>query len=327
MNLALDEPWLLALLPLGLLPLLVAQQRTGDYSWNRLLPPDTVSLLVDAAVRGLGLLAVTALLFGLAGLHREAHSVQRLGYGAHIVMLLDRSSSMDNSFAGRAPSGEEESKSRAAKRFLAEFAERRDHDMIGVVAYSTSPLFVLPLTDNREAIQAAIATLSLPGLAYTHISKGLAMALSFFTGRAPIGSRIILLVSDGAAAIDPESEAKLRRWSLDAQVGIYWIFLRTANSPGIFEAPEDPRDDNAQARPERYLHLFFKSLGIPYRAYEAENSQALERAIADIDRLENLPLSFEQRVPRRDLHGFCYGLALFCLALLIGAKLIEVDRR
>ncbi|MGZ8975777.1 MAG: hypothetical protein ACXW17_21405, partial [Methylomagnum sp.] len=45
------------------------------------------------------------LLLGLAGLFRREYTVERVGQNAHIVLLLDRSRSMDDSFAGRAPTG------------------------------------------------------------------------------------------------------------------------------------------------------------------------------------------------------------------------------
>ena len=87
---------------------------------------------------------------------------------------------MDNTFAGKQPSGEDESKAAAARRILAAFVEERAHDEIGVVVFSTSPILALPLTLQREAIEAAIAAIGRPGLAYTNIGLGLAMALSLF---------------------------------------------------------------------------------------------------------------------------------------------------
>lgn len=65
-------------------------------------------------------------------------------------------------------------------------------------------------------------------------------------------------------------------------------------------------------------------MGTPYRAYDAENPRDLERAIADVNRLQNLPIRYTDLVPRRDLSGLCYRLALVLVLLLIGAKLLEV---
>jgi mxaC protein len=326
MNLAVDHAAVLWGLPLALLPLWRSPFVAADYSWNVLLPADTASRWIDWAVRLAGVLAMAALLLGMAGLHRREYSVERTGQGAHVVLLLDRSRSMDDSFAGRMPGGGEESKSAAAERLLTQFVSQRKNDLIGVAAFSTSPLFVLPLTDNRDAVLAAVRALKLPALAQTHVGKGLAMALSYFQGKDLTGSRVVLLVSDGAAALDADGQAKLRRWLVENQVRLYWVFLRTAGTPGLFEPPETPADDNPQVRPEYFLNQFFASLGTPYRAYEAENPGAMEKAMADIGQLENLPVRYREKVPRQDFAGACYLAAAVAIGALLAAKGLEYRR-
>lgn len=325
MNLAVDSPWVLTALVLMLLPLFNQGMRSTPAPWLAMLPADSLSVLLSLLLRLLAMAAIAGLVLGMAGFHRTEQSIERIGHGAHIVILLDRSNSMDNSFAGKTPNGIEESKSAAARRLLAKFVDHRKTDLIGLAEYSTSPLFVIPLTENKQAVQAAIAATATPALAYTHVSKGLSMALSFFQQQAVTGSRIVLLVSDGAAAIDADSEQKLREWFKRQRVRLYWIFLRTANSPGIFDQPADSRDDNAQAMPELYLHKFFSSLGSPYKAYEAESPHALKDAIDDIDRLENLPLHYLERIPKQDLSNRCYLLSALLLTVLLGVKFCEVN--
>ncbi|MFX6622253.1 VWA domain-containing protein, partial [Acinetobacter baumannii] len=82
-------------------------------------------------------------------------------------LLLDRSSSMDDSFAGRPPDGDEDTKSATARRLLVQLLARRPHDRVGIVAFSTAPMPVLPITDQRAAVLAAINAIDRPGLAYT----------------------------------------------------------------------------------------------------------------------------------------------------------------
>ncbi|MEI8571756.1 VWA domain-containing protein [Methylomonas sp. LW13] len=324
MNLGFEYPWVLLGLGLCLLPMWRMGMVANPYPWLAILPVDPLSLAISALIRLLGVLAIGGLILGLAGAYQQEQQVERIGHGAHIVMLLDRSNSMDNTFAGKTPETQgEESKANAARRLLNQFVDHRAHDLIGIAEYSTSPLFVLPLTENKAAIHAAIDATALPALAYTNVSKGLSMALEFFDSRPVTGSRIVLLVSDGAAVIDPDSEAALRELFKQRQVSLYWVFLRTANSPGLFEVPDDPRDDNAQAMPERYLHLFFNSLHIPYQAYEAETPGALQQAIDDINRLENRPLHYFERIPKQDLSTRCYAFAAALMLLLLGVKLCE----
>jgi mxaC protein len=311
---------------LALLPLFNTGIRSSSAPWLTLIPADALSVFIVCCLRLCAMAAIAGLVLGMAGLHRTGQSREKIGHGAQIVLLLDRSRSMDDSFAGRAPNGVEESKATAARRLLTAFVEHRQTDLIGVAEYSTSPLFVMPLTENKNAVTAAIAATATPALAFTHVSKGLGMALSFFEQQPVTGSRIVLLVSDGAAAIDHDSEQKLRAWFKQQQVRLYWVFLRTAGSPGIYDQPEDSRDDNAGAMPERYLHKFFLGLGSPYQAYEAESPDALKKAIADINQLENLPMHYFERIPKQDLSAVCYSVAAFLLLVLLGVKFCEVKR-
>jgi len=324
MNLRVDQPLILFSLILVLFPLFNNGVSNSPYPTTFILPPDPLSSFLAALIKVIAIMAITALILGLAGLHRTEQGIERIGHGAHIVLLLDRSKSMDYTFAGKAPDGRDESKATAAKRLLTAFIKQRQNDRIGVAGYSTSPLFFMPLTENKQAALAAVSATDLPALAYTNISKGLAMGLSYFQKQnTQTGSRILLLVSDGAAVIDSDSEKKIRRWVKQQNIRLYWIFMRSQNAPGLYEKPEYSRDDNAQAMPERYLHLFFNSLNIPYKAYQAEDPNAVQEAINDINRLENMPLHYIEKIPRQDLTGLCYLLASIFISLLLGFKFYE----
>jgi len=318
-----SEPgWLLSL-PVAVLPWLFSPLRRADVAWDVLLPPDPWSLALTRAVPLAGSLALAALILALAGPGVPERVVDKIGRGAHLVLLLDRSQSMDNTFAGRAPGGDEISKGGAAARLLGEFLERRPHDWIGVAGFSTGALYQCPLTGRRSANQAAVATVALPGLAYTHVAKGLALALDFFVDQPLSGSRAIVLVSDGAAVIDPKTQQMLRTAFKRHQVRLYWIFLRGAGSPGIHDAPADPAEDNPHARPEYYLHRFFQTLGVAYQAFEAENPEGLRRAIAAIDRLEKRPFHYREVRAGRDLSAPFYWAALAGALLLLAVKSLE----
>ncbi|WP_338040379.1 vWA domain-containing protein [Methylocucumis oryzae] len=225
MTFAFNQPaWLLAL-AFVLLPLGLIGAKTSRYAWLGLIPADAGAISVTVILKFLGATALFTLVLGLAGLHTTGQVLERIGLGANIVLLLDRSNSMDNSFAGSLPDGGQESKAAAARRLLKSFINERPHDLLGIVEYSTSPLFVLPLTDNKQALQAAIDATTLPALAYTHVSKGLSMALSLFDKPDLTGSRMVLLVSDGAAAIDASSELALRQYFKQQQVRFVLVVL------------------------------------------------------------------------------------------------------
>lgn len=327
MSFGVTAPAVLWLLPATALPWIRHPLRSFAHPHLALLPADALSDAVALALRVVGSLAILALVLGIAGLHRTEQQVPRIGRGAHIVMVFDRSSSMDSTFAGRAPSGGEESKSGAARRLLTDFVSRRGEDLFGTVFFSTQPTAVLPLTDHREAVLASIAAIDTPGLGYTNVAKGLLAGLSYFEHQPVTGSRVLLLVSDGAAVVDFRSQELLRTLFNRHRVALYWIYLRTEGSPGLDDAPEDARRDTPQSMPERHLHKFFQTLERPYRAFQADTPQALAEAVAAIDRLENLPLSYHERVPRLPLQRLCFTVAATLLLLLCAARLLEREVR
>ncbi|QRE77996.1 vWA domain-containing protein [Methylobacterium aquaticum] len=316
-------PGWLWLLPLALLPLAASAQRRIPVPSLAPVPADGLSRLVDAVLTLAGMAGIGFLILALAGPHLSGESLVRTGEGAQVSLLIDRSGSMNETFAGRQPSGAEESKAAASRRILEGFVGRRAHDLVAVSAFSTSPMAVLPMTDRHDAVRAAIRAIDRPGLEATNVARGLGLALAQFGAGAPQASRVLLLVSDGAAVIDRRIQPLLREEFTKIRPTLYWLFLRTAGSPGLGDRPAG--EDSPQAAPERHLDLFFKSLGVPYRAFEAENAQAVEEAIREIDRQERKPISYLERRPQRDLAGLAYGLAALALGLLLAAKLAETD--
>lgn len=323
MNLVFSHPWVLLLGLLALIPLTRSGQKALDYSSLSMLPDDPLSLHLDRLLKVLAGLAVLLLVAGIAGPHVRERWLEKVGTGAHIVLLLDRSSSMNENFSGRYLGGRaQESKNAVASRLLADFVARRQHDLFALVAFSAAPVYVMPLTDDREAVQAAIKSLGHRGHGVTHIAPGLAMALDYFNGQPLTGSRIVLLVSDGAARMETETGDYLRQLFQDTQASLYWIYLRNPRSGRLTLAPENA---NESTSPEYFLHQYFQSLGVPYQAYEAENPEAVRQAIADVEKLENRPLHYREKLPREDWSDYCYGSALGCLLILLGFKALEVQ--
>ncbi|WP_374309086.1 vWA domain-containing protein [Methylocella sp.] len=317
------RPGALWLLPLALLPLVLPLLRRRAYPSLAGAPRDLASRLVSAAIRLAGVGAIGACALALAGPRGGGEVATRVGKGAETVILVDRSASMNDTFAGREPDGSEESKTRTARRVLQDYLRGRPHDRFGLIGFSTSPIPMLPLTDHADAAAAAVAALDRPALAYTDIGRGLAAALSMLEQDAR-QARVLLLVSDGAAVIDSKMQDRLRMAFARMPVNLYWLFLRSADSAGVYDKPK-PGQDTPQAMPERHLDLFFKSLHVPYRAFEVENPGAVEAAVAEIGRLETRPISYSERLPARDLTGVAAGVSLACALLLVGAKLVETE--
>ncbi|GEP01216.1 vWA domain-containing protein [Methylobacterium haplocladii] len=316
-------PLVLWLLPLALLPLVASTQRRTAVSAIAAAPADALSRVIGWGLTLAGIVAIGGLVLALAGPYRSGETVTRTGIGAQVSMLIDRSGSMNETFAGRQPSGAEESKAAASRRLLADFVGSRAHDQFAVTAFSTAPMLVVPMTDRHDAVRAAIAAIDRPGLDYTNVARGLAMSLSQFGAEAASISRAVLLVSDGAAVIDPKVQGTLRAEFAKIRPNLYWLFLRTKGSPSIRDKPAG--EDTPQAAPERHLDLFFKSLGTPYRAFEAEGPEAVGEAIRQIESLERDPIPYTEQCPRRDLTPFACALAAVGLLVLLAGKLLEVD--
>jgi mxaC protein len=323
MNIAFVTPTLLWLLPLSVLPLinsLFERNYTPDTSQLGL---DEFSLWLNRLIKLIASLALCLVIVGIARPYLIEQQVTRTGNGAHIVFVLDRSASMNETFGGKTPDENEQSKGQAARRLLSRFIDQRPHDLFAVAGFSTQPFYVIPLTEHKSAVQAAINSLDTRGLAFTNVAKGLAMGLSYFESQPYTGSRVVVLVSDGAATIDHRAQRTLRDWFERHRVSLYWFFLRTENGLGIFSEPETSRDDNPRVMPERYLHKFFQSLSVPYHPYEIDTAESLQAAIAELDELESLPLVYQETLPKKDLSRWCYGIALLCVSLLLLVKSLE----
>jgi mxaC protein len=315
------SPLGLYLLPLMLVPFFLGTQQREGYPSLAAVPPDRLSEWITWALRFVGVLAIGALVLGISGIALRERKIERFGQGAHIVLLFDRSASMNDTFAGRQPSGAEESKSAASKRLIKDFVIKRKNDRFGVAEFSTSPMHIVPLTDHKEIVLSAIDAIDRPGLAFTDVGRGLGMGLSMIDEDVLPGSRAIVLVSDGVAVVGRRVQESLRTEFARRPVHLYFLYLRTKGSNSMFASPPPGTEDTPQALPERHLNMFFQSLRIPYRAYEAENAEAVKSAIDDIGKLEQTPIVYTESIPQYDLSRWAYTVAALALALLLAAKL------
>ena len=316
--------WLLFLLPLALLPLLLERTHSRTYSAVNLLPRDRLSELTGLLLKILAVLALLFMILGMAGPHTAAQQVERVGIGAQIVLTIDRSASMDDPFSGSVVSGRAgESKSAAARRLITDFVNQRKNDMFGMVTFSNSAMYVMPLTQSREAILAAIDAAGGPGLFQTNIGAGLTSALGMFDRTPDSGSRALILLSDGAGRMGANAQQKIRDWMDRQHVTLYWIVIRQPGAISIFDEDFKPKEDEPLP-PSIELNQYFKTLRTPYQAYEADDPQSLALAIEDINRKEKKPIRYMEQIPGRDFTTHCFAIAAFMIALLLGIKLIEV---
>ena len=314
--------WVLFFLPLTFIPFIFFQSSNNNYSWNDMVPLDLLSIIVGILLKVLSSLIIALLILVLAQPFSDQKVIDKVGEGAQIGLVLDRSASMDEPFAGDSEKAGE-TKSAAASRLIIDFFESRTNDMVGVITFSNSAMFVLPLTENKEAIKAAVSATAGNALFQTNIGAGLTSSAALFNEVADSGSRAIILLSDGAGRIDANTQQKIRDWFDRFDIGLYWIVLKQQKGISIFDKNFVPRDEE-QPPPQIELYEYFSTFRSPFKAYEAEDPKSLETAIKDISLKEKKPITYSERIPGKSYSLPLLLVALFLSLLLLLLKFIEV---
>ncbi|WP_020167179.1 MULTISPECIES: vWA domain-containing protein [Methylotenera] len=315
------NPWAFALLPIIGIPFWLKGHQGKMYTWLDLLPQDELSERLNLAIKIIMALVLTCIIIAMAGPRGHDEKVQRAGKGAQTVMVIDRSVSMDHPFAGDSSGNAAEIKSVAARRIITQFIDSRPDDMMGVVGFTNSALYGIKITTNRDAIHAAILAATSPSLNQTNIGAGLTEAVGLFDQIQNSGSRAIILLSDGAGKLSPRIKFLLSERLKRRGLSIYWIMLREPGEPSIFtkEVYDEAREPNSIV-----LHKYFQSLGLKYKAYEADNPETLESAINDIDSREKKTIKFTEIIAGYDYSKVFIILAFVLIALMLAVKNLKV---
>lgn len=322
-------------LPVALLPILHLGVQRFDFpslhgwqsaGWARLLP---------WLLRGLAVLALASLLVAMAGPYLEGGLAQRIGNGAEIVIVLDRSGSMSEGLKGRdynrqdAEAGKSQthflSKIEAARAVLLKFMQQRPGDTFGVVAFNSSPISVAPLSADRALAEAALQSAQSQSTGFTALSRALGMALEYFEGRPKTATRMLLLVSDGDAIIEPEDQEILKSAFQHYSAQLMWIYVRGERETSILDTVI--AGDNeiitqadqafADSQQSASMHQVFSQLGMPYQAFEVDSEVGLRQAIQAVAKATNQRTRYQYRLPRQDLAAACYLFSLCCIAGLV----------
>lgn len=319
----LSFPWVLWFLPLAFIPLIFKETSLQYYSWNEMIPKDRLSSIIAIILKFIATLILITIIVGLSGPHSQQREIEKTGIGAQIGLVLDRSASMDDPFAGNDQSKVGEMKSAAAARLITDFVNSRKNDMMGMVSFSNSAMYVLPLTDNKNAIIAAVRATAGNALFQTNIGSGLTTGAELFNKVPDSGSRAVILLSDGGGRIDAATQEKIKDWFGRLKISLYWIVLRQPGGMSIFNTSFKPRDDDPLP-PQIELNEFFKSLNSPFQAYEAEDPKTLQKAIEDINQKERKPIKYFEKIPGQDYSTHCFITAALLMIALLTLKLIEV---
>lgn len=315
-------PWVLWFLPLAFIPLIFKETSLQYYSWNEMIPKDYLSSIITIILKFIATLILITIIIGLSGPHSQQREIEKIGIGAQIGLVLDRSASMDDPFAGNDQTKIGEVKSAAAARLITDFVNSRTNDMMGMVTFSNSAMYILPLTDNKNAIIGAVKATAGNALFQTNIGSGLTAGAELFNKVPDSGSRAVILLSDGAGRIDAATQEKIKDWFDRLKISLYWIVLRQPDSISIFNSFK-AKDDEALP-PQIELNEFFKTLPTPFKAYEAEDPKTLQKAIDDINQKERKLIKYFEKIPGQDFSAHCFVTAALLMIALLTLKLIEV---
>lgn len=323
----LQASWLL-LLPLALLPLLRRRRDTLRFAAVGWLPADPWGRAAGLLWRAFACGAIAAVVIGLAGPGLSGTQVLRTGKGAEVLILMDRSSSMDANLmqrdvkSGGQINASRPTKNQVVRELLADFVERRPDDRFALMTFSTSAMLVAPFTQDHATVLAGLkATAVGRGLPDTLMGRALLAAIDQFEHRRYTGSRVIVIVSDGGAQLDDDQRRRIAAGLARQRIGLYWIYIRSGpNSPDLSQPVAGTLDSEEEAA----LHAFFKTLATPYHLFQTDDPQALASAIAEIDRQQNYPLSDVQQVPRLDYGPACFFAALLCCLGLLACRALQL---
>jgi mxaC protein len=325
------HPWLLLLLPLALVPLLRRRRDALAFSHVGWLPHDRVGRIAGWLLRACAVVAMASGIVALAGPGRSQLQVTRTGEGAEILVLMDRSRSMDvrmlpanwrsiHPLNRLAHLSRGRPKAEVARELLSQFVARRPADRFALMFFSTRPLSAVPFTQRDEMVQAGIAAGGTGrGLSNTDLGRALLAAIDQFEPREYTGSRIILLVSDGGAFTTEDVQRRIRSGLERNRISLYWMHLKSYNTPDL-----DSQEPGSERAPSVALHRFFVTLRTPYRVYEAESQEDLARAVADVEREQNFPLDYVERFPRADYSRSFIAVALLACFLLLAERIVAI---
>jgi len=319
------KPELLWLLPFCLLPLISYGVKQFSYPGLEDWPKDVVSDLLRWGVRGLASLTLASLVIAAAAPFTEGGTETKIGKGAEIVIVLDRSGSMAENLVRQDPTIRVKGVTRieASRKVLLKFMDQRPGDTFGLVAFNASPIAVAPLSSDRELARAALQSAESNSSGFTALNRALEMGLGYFEGRPYTATRLIMLVSDGDTKIKPEDKVILKQLFHQYRAQLVWIYVHTGYDFSL-EYEEDMSKDDGAVDPNVAMNQLFHSLDIPYQAFEVNSETGLQRAVTEVSRMTNKPTRYEYRLPRQDYAVYFYMLAMVLLGALFWLKQIEI---
>lgn len=222
----LDQPWLLAVLPLPVLVwwLVPAYRKTVAALripfFDEVTQAAGVTPTEGSVVPGRNwaqwLVAPLCWLLIVLALARPQYvepPITKTEPQRDLLLALDLSQSMDTSDF-RDPAGQTETRVAAVKQVVGDFVRKRQGDRIGLIAFGDAPYPLVPFTLDHPTVEMMIAE-TLPGMAgpRTALGNSIGLAIKMFAdSKAP--EKVLVLLTDGndtASRMPPDRAADIAK--------------------------------------------------------------------------------------------------------------------
>lgn len=258
----------------------------------------------------LELIAIGALIVALC--RPQSHDAFRTSSveGTDIILALDISGSMQADDL-------RPSRFAAAKEVAQKFVNKRENDNMGLVVFSGESLSLMPLTNDRAALLAAIQNVKMGDLRDgTAIGDGLASAVNRIAqGNAK--SKSIILLTDGtnnAGDVPPSTAATIAK---QKGIRVYTIGVGTDGSVAI----QDPYGFSTTTMETKIDEETLKSIAqtTDGKFFRATDSDMLRQVFDEIDNLEKtrLDVTRHTRTEEDFTPWLVIALSAFSLMLLL----------
>ncbi|WP_439101079.1 VWA domain-containing protein [Congregibacter sp.] len=225
-----------------------------------------------------------------------------------LMLALDLSGSMDARDFSDA-NGQEQNRLTAAKGVLEDFAALREGDRLGLIVFGNAAYLQAPFTDDRETWLTLLeeSEVAMAGQS-TALGDAIGLAISVFQA-SDTSNRVLIVLTDGndtGSRVPPRDAATIAAAN---DVTIYTV------------AVGDPATIGEEALDLDTLNAVAEST--QGASFQALDTQALEKAYEEINRLEPAKYDSLSYRPRSSLFHIPLGLfaALYLLALPLFALL------
>jgi len=310
-------------------------QRGGiQLPWVNWLPVDDVGRRLNIVWKTLAAITIALLVLGLAKPQSSAGVIERVGRGAELSILLDRSASMDTQIRRKIKKDYQSKQSTKTKNDIAREAlswllRQRPENRYALTVFHVVPMRVTDFIDDIQMLQAGLDASAIGrGAKETNMGVALLAAIEGFDQRPYTGSRALLLVSDGGAKLDKITRDKIQQGLQRNQISLYFVYVKSGiNNADLINTDLHTVGTDADSRSEEVaLHLFFKNIGVAYQVFEADDEQSMQDAIATIDQQQNLPLTYYQRIPGTDYSRWLFICAFISCVGLTVLALVRLEK-